>query len=73
MIGAHLTVSGTTSCLCHCFELLFQENLASHRAEVLSERLPMALAYGLAEMEPDEEPLKVSILLTIGIARSSFG
>jgi hypothetical protein len=36
------------------------ENLASHRAEALLERLPIALAHGLAEIEPDKEPLKVS-------------
>jgi hypothetical protein len=50
--------------------LLFLENLASHRAEVLSERLPIALAYGLAEIEPDEEPLKVRPSMTFGIAHS---
>jgi hypothetical protein len=35
------------------------ENLASHRAEALLERLPIALAHGLAEIDPDKEPLKV--------------
>jgi hypothetical protein len=64
MIGVHSTVSRSTNpsyCTSRFTQPLFLENLASHRAELLSELLPIALARGLAETEPHNEPLKVSL------------
>jgi hypothetical protein len=42
------------------FYSFFLESLASHRAEVLLGILPVAFAYGFAEINPDKEPLKAS-------------
>jgi hypothetical protein len=38
------------------------ESLAAHRAQVLSAILPVAIAHGVAEVEPVREPLRASIL-----------
>jgi hypothetical protein len=35
------------------------ENLAAHRAQILGAILPTAVAYGVAEVEPTREPLRV--------------
>lgn len=35
------------------------ENMASHRAQLLLHLLPIALAYGATETDPEIEPLKV--------------
>jgi hypothetical protein len=42
----------------------FVENLAAHRAQVLMTILPTAVAYGVAELEPTREHLKVRSFLT---------
>jgi hypothetical protein len=39
----------------------FSESLTAHRAQTLLTILPVALQYGLAEADPENEPLKVSI------------
>jgi hypothetical protein len=36
------------------------ENIAAHRAQILTAILPVAVAFGVAEIEPDREPLRVS-------------
>jgi hypothetical protein len=58
MIGARYHV-----CRFICANLLrlkvVLENMASHRAQTLSQLLPLAFAYGASEMEPEFEPLKV--------------
>jgi hypothetical protein len=38
------------------------ENLAAHRAQILTAILPVAVAFGAAEVEPDREPLRVSLV-----------
>jgi hypothetical protein len=35
--------------------------MAAHRAQLLLTLLPNALAFGLSEVQPEPEPLKVSI------------
>jgi hypothetical protein len=35
------------------------ENLAAHRGQILGAILPTAVAYGVAEVEPAREPLRV--------------
>ena len=42
------------------FSLLSTETMAEHRARSLSALLPIALATGYSEIEPDLEPLKVT-------------
>jgi hypothetical protein len=37
------------------------ENLAVHRARILASILPSAVAYGVAEVEPIREPLRVCV------------
>jgi hypothetical protein len=37
------------------------ENLAAHRAHILGATLPAAVAYGVAEVEPTREPLRVCL------------
>jgi hypothetical protein len=41
------------------------ENLAVHRARILESILPSAVAYGVAEVEPIREPLKVCVSLRV--------
>jgi hypothetical protein len=55
--------------VCHSSPDAFAENLASHRVEILSRSLRVALAHGLAEIEPDKEPLKV---LSVHVNRSDI-
>ena len=55
--------------VCHSSPDAFSENLASHRAEILSGSLWVALTHGLAEIEPDKEPLKV---LSVNVNRSDI-
>ena len=40
---------------------LHSETLASHRAQVISTLLANALAFGYAEIDPENEPLKVNL------------
>ena len=40
------------------------ETLAAHRAQRLLSLLPCALAFGLSEVEPKPEPLKVLLFVT---------
>ena len=49
------------------FSYLFfsTETITDHRARTLSNLLPIALATGLSEVEPDVEPLKVQYFIII--------
>ena len=38
--------------------------MASHRAQLISTLLANALAFGYAEIDPEREPLKVSLHMT---------
>ena len=40
------------------------ETLAAHRAQRLMSMLPNALAFGLAEVDPEAEPLKVISIIS---------
>ena len=48
------------------FSYLFfsTETITDHRAKTLSNLLPIALATGFSEVEPDVEPLKVQLFST---------
>ena len=64
MTGAHCHVCCKFNALGQQYTDLTSENMASHRAQLLLQLLPMALAYGASEIEPQVEPLKVRILST---------
>ena len=63
MIGVHLTVRNTFNSRTKLIKiaLISTENLSSHRAQQLMALLPRALMYGLTELGPDPEPLRVSL------------
>ena len=63
MTGARFLVRHTASCfpcLSHPHPPKKTETMAEHRARSLSALLPIALATGYSEIEPDLEPLKVT-------------
>jgi hypothetical protein len=59
MIGALCHVRIITIITGSVDEQHVAESMASHRAQLLLARLPNALAFGLQEVHPDPEPLKV--------------
>jgi hypothetical protein len=59
MIGALCHVRILTITIGSIDERRIAESMASHRAQLLLARLPNALAFGLQEVHPDSEPLKV--------------
>jgi hypothetical protein len=60
MTGAHFPVRLTQYVFTSVLNLPSTETMAEHRARSLSALLPIALATGYSEIEPDLEPLKVS-------------
>ena len=47
--------------------------MTDHRARTLSDLLPMALATGFSEVEPETEPLKVQWFLNSGYVNLLIG
>ena len=53
----------------------FLETMASHRAQLLLTLLPTALAFGMQDVEPEIEPLKVrseAFCMTAGTTKHVF-
>lgn len=68
MIGAPCPVCLLVICSagCDCLRL-FTENMAQHRAQLLSSLLVNAMRFGAAEVEPDIEPLRVSQSVLVNV------